>query len=110
VVLGHGAQILAFCRCRPLPTCPEEPCVELLRADFDGQAGVVKGDCFAGRYVPNGLAVGLQEEGIPVCCCDERTQRICVQVRTQPVRGHWRNQPHGKERSERRITWIRSYA
>ena len=25
------------------------------------------------------------------------------------VRCHWRNQPHGKERSERRITWIRSY-
>ena len=25
------------------------------------------------------------------------------------VRGHWRNQPHGKDRAQRRITWVPSY-
>jgi hypothetical protein len=25
------------------------------------------------------------------------------------VRGHWRNQPHGKDRAERRRIWIQPY-
>lgn len=79
MVLSHSAEVLPLCRCRPPPAGPEESSVELFGPDFDGKS-CIKVDCSAGGYVPDRLAIGLQEEGITVGCSDERPEGIGVQM------------------------------
>lgn len=44
-----------------------------------------------------------------VCIVDSKWNTVSVRTEGFKVNGHWRMQPHGKNREQRRLTWIDSF-